>query len=274
MEPDQLSFALREIAAAMDSAEQPSRHRVAAAIAGLLFATDKSLALTIRESLHAEIEKLLPGKFEIYDTNPDGKGWRAGYVSFGLGPSQWKDEGIIGGVLIQADYDPKSFRSEAPDAPGDDFKHTQGGGIVELAITGCYYNKLQGGGCDSDTAVGIVGLGGADVYVDAKEQVISVDVVDPGMMKEGLESIIKSISSNPPDYAQSEKRKKKQRSPTGSPQSLLAWLVQQQRSDVGQSEIDALANAQAAKGGKAIGNAKRDITEFFPSRGWSVNPNA
>lgn len=273
MEPDKLSLCLKRLASFLDRGAV-TREAAASAINGLILATDKSLALAVREALHAEIEKLMPGKFELYDTNPDGKGWRAGYVSFGLGPSQWKDEGIIGGVLIQADYNPKLFRSEAPEPADPKFQHSQGGGILELTITGCYYNKLQGGGCDSDTAVGVVGLSGADVYVDDKESVFQIDIVDPGMMTAGLDKIIREISSNPPDYAQSEGRKRKSRAPTGSPQSLMAWLVQQNRSDVGQSEIDALANAQSAKSGKAVGNAKKDIADFFRSRQWPINPNA
>lgn len=274
MKPSELSLQLRLIASAIDVAEQPSWRRVANAIAGVLFATDKSLALSVREALHAEIEKLMPGVFALYDTNPGGKGYKAGYVSFGLVPAQWKDEGIIGGILIQADYDPKSFRSEAPDPPDEKFEHSKKGGIVELAITGCYYNKLQGGGCDPDVAVGIVGLSGADVYVDAKEKVISIELVDPGMLKDGLASIVKDIAANPPDYAQSEERKRKNDSPTGSPASLLKWLSQNNRSSVGRSEIDALARAQSAKTGKAMGNAKRDIEDFFKKRGWAIDPNA
>jgi len=272
MEPDSLSLCLRRLAFSLEHGM--GRRAAASALASLIFATDKSLALSVREALHAEIEKLLPGKFALYDTNAEGKGWRPGYVSFGLGPSQWKDEGIIGGILVQAKYDPASFRSESTGKPDPKFQHSQGGGILELQVTCCYYNKLRGGGCDPEVAVGVVDLGGVHVYVDAKESVFQIDVVDPGMMKSGLEAVIKDISSHPPDYAQSEERKKRDQTPTGSPQSLLKWLNLQKRSDVGQSEIDALARAQAAKTGKAVGNAVADITKFFRDRGWPVNPSA
>jgi hypothetical protein len=272
MEPDSLSLLLRRLASSVEGGM--SRRAVASAVASLLFATDKSLALSVREALHGEIDKLLPGKFALYDTNAEGKGWRPGYVSFGLGPSQWKDEGIVGGILVGAEYDPSSFRSESTGKPDDKFQHSQGGGIIELQVTGCYYNKLLGGGCDPETAVGVVGLGGVHVYVDAKESVFQIDIVDPGAMKTGLDSIIKDISSNPPDHAKSEKRKKGEQSPTGSPQSLLKWLGLQQRSDVGKSEIEALARAQSQKTGKGFGNAVADITKFFRDRGWSMNPSA
>lgn len=274
MKPSELSLQLRLVASAIDVAEQPSRRRVANAIAGILFATDKSLALSVREALHAEIEKLMPGVFSLYDTNPGGKGYKHGYISFGLVPAQWKSEGIIGGILIQADYDPKSFRSEAPDPPDEKFEHSQKGGTIELTVTGCYYNKLKGGGCDPEVAVGIVGLSGADVYVDAKEKVISVELVDPGMLKSGMESIIKDISAHPPDYAQSEERKRKDDVPTSSPKALQQWLVKNQRSDVGKSELEALARAISARTGKAYSNALSDVTDYFRSKQWPVNPNA
>lgn len=275
MGPRELSFRLRHLASIIESRGRGmSRVAAASAVAALLLATDKSLAFAVREALLAELEKIMPGRFELYDTNPDGKGYRAGYISFAIGPTDWKQEGIIGGILVQCSYNPKDFRSEAPENPGEDFRHSKGGGIIELSITGCYYNKLQGGGCDSEAGVGTVPLSGADVYIDAKEKVISIELVDADMTRQGIESIIKEISANPPDYAQSEKRKRRNNVPTGSPQSLQKWLVQQGRSDVGQSELEALARAISQRTGKAYSNALSDVTDYFRSKGWPVNPYA
>lgn len=236
-----------------------------------LFATDKSLALAIRDAVQSEIEKLIPGEFgELYDTNDSGKGWRSGYVSFALQPATWKTEGIIGGCLVRGTYDPGEFRSEAPDAPGPDFAHSEGGGALSLNFTACYYNKMLSGGCDAEGVT--ADLGRVDVLLDEKERVVEVDVVDPTRFRSGIQKIVQDISSNPPDYAQSEKRKKKHQSPTGSPKSLLQWLIQTGRKEVGQSEIDALANAMSARTGKPLQMVKDDIKDFFRKGHWPIDP--
>lgn len=272
MQPNDLSLELRSIAFAIDQGMTSASAR--SAVACLILATDRSLSVSIRDALMAEFEKLVPGQFVKYDTKEEGKGFRAGYVSFGIVPAEWKAAGLIGGILIQCDYNAKDFRSEAPENAGDDFQHSKGGGTVELTMTGCYYSHAKGNKCDPDTAVGVVPLSGADVYVDAKEKVFSVELVDADMTKAGLQSIVKDIIANPPDYAKSEKLKRKDNVPTSSPQALQKWLTQNGRSDVGQSELEALARAISNRTGKAYSNALQDVTSFFRSKQWAVNPNA
>lgn len=289
-----VSSLLRSIAAAIDASAAPSRSRTASAIACLLLATDKSLALTVRSSLVDEISSVVPGEFgvELYDTNPDGKGFREGYMSFGLDPNSWENDGIIGGILIQCTYNPSMFKSEEPDAkhpsrPG--WKgHSQSGGLIQMGVTACYYNKLRGGGCavggagggaggeegGSGGAVsGPVSLGPVDVLVDAQEKVVDIQV-DAATMSRELKKIIADILANPPDYAQSEDRKRKSKSPTGSPQSLLKWLVANQRKEVNQSELEALARAMSLRSGGSYVQTLEKVTDFFTSRHWAVSPKA
>ena len=238
-----------------------------------LIATDKSLALAIRDALQAEIERLIPGEFgEFYDTHESGKGWRKGYVSFALQPATWKAEGIIGGCLIRGTYDPNQFQSEAPDTVLPGFKHSKGGGDISLSFSACYYNKTLQGGCDPEGVT--ADLGQVTLLLDEQEKVLEVQIQNPDKFRSGIKQIIQEISSNPPDYAQSEKRKKKYKSPTGSPASLLHWLVQTGRSDVGQSELDALATAISNRTGKSSQMAKEEVQTFFRKRGWPINPNA
>src|SRR5271166_5674302 len=111
MEPGEIVSHLRAISAAIDEAQEPSRVLVARALLRLLLATDKSLSVTIRDALSNEIHKLVPGEFggEFYDTNPGGKGYKKGYVSFGLDPQTWESAGIIGGILFKMNYDPVQF---------------------------------------------------------------------------------------------------------------------------------------------------------------------
>jgi len=270
--PESLVPELRTLAAKISASKNPGLIYVSSDIFKLLIATDKSLALTIRDSLHAEIEKLIPGEFtDLYDTNVEGKGFRSGYISFGLQPASWRSEGIIGGILIKGEYDPSLFKSEATEPVQPGFKHSKGGGMVSLHVTACYYNKTLGGGCSTD--LGIEDLGTVDVLIDAQEQIVDLQIVDSAKLSGGIKSLIKEISARPPDYAQSEKRKRKFKSPTGSPKSLLNWLIQNQRSDVSQSELESLARAMSARQERSYESALKDATDFFQKRGWAINPD-
>ncbi len=275
MGPDEVVTHLRAIASGIDGAHEPSRVLVAKALLRLLLATDKTLSVAIRDSVANEIHKLVPGEFggEFYDTNPGGKGYKKGYVSFGLDPNTWESAGIIGGILFRMSYDPAQFTSESPDptAPGAaDFKHSKGAGaLVSLTAECGYYNKLVDGSYSQERSLGAV-----DVLLNEKEGVESVEIKDPGTFKKGVSDLIQDISTNPPEHAQSTKLKKKNKSPTGSPGSLLKWLTQNQRSDVGQSEINGLAKSISDRTGRPMQNVTDEVTQYFRKRGWPVNPKA
>jgi hypothetical protein len=235
--------------------------------------------LTVRDSIFAEIRRLVPGEFgeDYYDTNPGGKGYKNGYISFALDPISWDTEGIIGGILFQCSYDPNSFKSESSGEDDVEWKgHTEGGGIIQIQMSGCYYNKQLGGGCASREESGMskpVSLGKIDVLIDVKEKVEDIKV-DESALASGVKSLIKEISSNPPDYAQSEKRKQKSKVPTGSPASLLKHLIQTGRSDVGKSELEGLARAMSARQERPVQNVLQEVTKFFQDRGWAINPRS
>ncbi len=281
--PSDVSTLLRGLASSLDSTATPSRSKVASALSWVLasfdkkayfefVASDRTFSVTVRDRLVEEIQKLVPGEFSgQYDTNEAGKGFRPGYVSFGLKPATWENEGIIGGLLFRVSYDPSAFRSETTDVSGPDFSHSQGGAVLDLSVEVGYYNKKVDGSVE--TQGGTRQLSSVTVSVNEKEIVEEVEITDPSGFSNGIKSLIKEISSNPPDYAQSAKLKKKHVAPTGTPASLLKWLQQTGRSDVGQSELDALARAEGERTGKPFGQAMEVIKKFFQSRHWAINPN-
>src|SRR5271157_4127302 len=273
MGPGEVVSHLRAIATAIDEAQEPSRVLVARALLRLLLATDRTLSIAIRDAIRDQIVQLVPGEFggEYYDTNPQGKGFKRGYVSFGLDPNTWDSSGLIGGILFKLNYDPQQFTSEAPEPNAPDaagFKHSKGASsLVSLTLECGYYNKLIDGSYSDGRSLGTV-----DVLLDEKENVKEVEVKDPATMAKGVQSLIQDISSNPPEHAQSAGLKKKHNVPTGSPKSLLKHLTQNQRSDVGQSELNALARATADRTGRGFQIVLDEVTKFFRDRGWAINP--
>lgn len=275
MEPDEVISHLRAIATAIDEAPEPSRVLVARALLRLLLATDRTLSLSIRDAVRDQILQLVPGEFggEYYDTNPQGKGFKKGYVSFGLDPNTWDSTGLIGGILFKLNYDPQQFSSEAPEptAPGAaGFQHSKGSGsLISLTLECGYYNKMIDGSYSHGRPLGAV-----DVILDEKENIQDIEVKNPTELSEGIKELIQEISSDPPEHAQSAGLKKKHNVPTGSPKSLLKYLIQNQRSDVGQSEINGLARAMTDRTGRPHQNVLDEVTKFFRDRGWAINPNA
>ena len=49
--------------------------------------------------------------------------------------------------------------------------------------------------------------------------------------------------------------------------------MQQQRSDVGKSELESLARTMAERKGQAFENVLSEVTTYFRQRGWAINPN-
>ena len=282
MNPDELSFYLRSIAS--DISSSPNFRQTKSRLAYAILATDKSLAYTIRDVLFEKIRQAVPGEFggEYYDTKLEGKGYKSGYISFGLDPMSWEKEGIVGGILIQCNYDKNEFKSEEPEIGSSDSQswggHSQGGGIVVLDVTACYYNKLLGGGCakisDPDIDLGPVHVGKIEFLIDAREKVIESNVIDPSAMTSALRNLIKTVSSSAPEEVKSSRRKKQESFPTGDEKSFLRWLVKNQRSDVNLSEIEALSRAMSARTETAYKNVLDRNLSFFRNRHWPVNLNA
>lgn len=268
MEPAELSFRLRQMASAIDASNRPSLSLFMHDLRGVLTATDKTIALKVREALVRQINQVLPGAFEgPWDTNPEGKGWRAGYISFGLKPAGWSQAGLIGGVQFRCQYDLKEFKSEEPE-PGEPgaqgFKHSKGGGVFTLQIEAGYYNhKLEGSYSEARP------LGSATVMVDEKENVVTeagkeaVELSDPAGLKSGVVDLIKSIEKDPPEAAKGAALRKKGQAPTGSSKSLMEWLDKQGRDTVYRSELEALARAMSGKSGRPYGQVLEKVMRDF-----------
>lgn len=273
--PNIIVGSLNELADYIDMHHSPRISAVKQALFRILLATDRTLSVSIRDALVTEIARIVPGEFggEIYDTNPAGKGFRPGYISFGLKPQTWEAADIIGGILFMCEYDPSLFRSESPDPQSPNHAKWQGRSqnedIIELEnIEIGYYNKKIGGKVSDKISLGKVG-----VLIDAKEQVISIIIEHEAGFAEGVKNLIQEIKNDPPAVAQSEAFKKRNRSPTESPKALLTWLNRTNRQDVGKSEIEALANAMAARSERPLGTVLEEIKQFFTKRHWPINPN-
>lgn len=236
--------------------------RIAARVAVTREATDRSFAESIRNVLVAEIHKQLPGKFdpELYDTNPQGKGYAAGYISFALKPSDWKAADLIGGILFRCIYDTEDFRSEKPEGDASWMGHSKGKNFVEIPVEAGYYNKRLGGGLTNPTYLGDIEV---LVMEDESTKVSSID----NMARE-IESIIAGVIADPPAAAIKPKKMKPSAPPTSSPQAMLKWLNEQNRNVVMQSEIDLMARQ---KNPEAPGTAKLELERWFQSRGISVD---
>jgi hypothetical protein len=274
MDPRIFVSCLRRISTYISSNPVPDKYKVRSAVLQLLFATDRTLSLTVRDALLREIAKLVPGEFggETYDTNPGGKGFRPGYVSFGLDPSTWEEAQIIGGILFRCTYNPAEFRSEEPDPKAQERAgwkgHSQGGGVVSLKIECGYYNKLVDGSYQSERK-----LGEARVLVDDQEQTIDVEIPDPATFASGIKDLIQEIKAEPPAIAQSAARKRQLQAPTTSPTALLTWLVKTNQDSVGRSEIEALVRAMAGRTDRTYSNVLEEVTAFFRKRHWPIDPN-
>lgn len=277
--PDGIASELRRIAAKIDNSRQPSAELVEASLRTVLssvrrialhrlMSSDRTLALTIRDALQEEINKLLPSHFVgSWDTSEAGKGFKSGYVSFGLRPSAWEGSGIIGGVLVRAKYDPDQFRSESSDSEDPDFSHSSGGDVIELSVDACYYNHKKEGGVENQNVIANLGI--VEVAIDAKEKLVDLIIVNPGDFVSGIREIVDTISHDPPDYAKS-KSKKQSYSPTVNAKTLRRWLVENNRTDVGLSELQETARNISNITGKAYSNAledlKRDLRDFAIDR--------
>lgn len=273
MGPTELCDFLRQIASMIDASSQPSRRLVASAVYRLLLATDESLALSIGEAIVSELNNLLPSVFDgKYDTSDRGKGFKEGYISFGMTPMEWRNAGLIGGILFRMNFDTADYKSEKPSS-GPYGGHSKGVGAISLQTKICYYNKKLGGGCSGEKEAGAErSLGIVDVLLDEQEGVQEVAISDAGAFKKSINDLIQEVIANPPEYAQSAGLKKKHDVPTGSPKSLLNWLIKNGRSDVGQSEIDALARAISTRTERPFEQLQREVKDFFRNSHWAINP--
>ncbi len=271
MEPTEVSDCLRQLASYVSRSSRPSVSFLKRSLAAVLFATDRSMAEAVSKALAEKVAALLPAEFdgETYDTNVRGKGFKGGYISWAMKPNTWHTENLIGGVLFGCNYSVSEFSSEAPDDGSDWEGHSKGEALITLQVSAAYYNKRLGGGVDERTD-----LGTCTVQLDAKENVVEAEIDEPAAFKSGLQGLIKQIADSPPDEALSEGLKKKRLPPTVSIPALYKWLLQNNRTDVSRSEINALVKNLAEARERAPGTVLDEVNSFFKKRGMPINERA
>ena len=235
----------------------------------VLLSTDRSLAESIREMLLPKILEKFPGYFEdkLYDTNEGGKGFRPGYVSFGLRPIVWSDKGLIGGILIRGTYPSKIIYSQAPEPNTPEWKEWEdAGGNLDLKggeagvidLEAGYYNKKSGGAFSREE-----NLGKATFTIDELEDIQEIELSDPDGMEKAIESIVDGVLRNPPDEAISKsKRTQIQQSPYSSLKKFLHYLSDEKRTVFYYNEVKILS--------QFTGKKKQDIIDWLRKRGLSL----
>lgn len=271
MEPADLSARLLQLASYVSKSPRPSVSFLRRSLAAVLLATDRSMAESVAKALAGQVAELMPTEFdgETYDTSVRGKGYKGGYVSWAMKPNTWQSEDLIGGVLFGCKYDASEFSSEAPDDGADWQGHSKGEALLTLQVSAAYYNKKLGGGVDER-----VDLGTCTVHLDAKENVVEADIDDPAAFKSGLQGLIKQVADSPPDEALSQGLKKKRLPPTVSIPALYKWLLQNQRTEVNRSEINALVKNMSEARDRAPGTVLEEVNSFFKKRGMPIDEAA
>jgi hypothetical protein len=221
-----------------------------------LIATDRSLGVDIRNNLVKEIHAAAStGALESgwHDTSEKGKGFRPGYVSFGLRPAAWV--GLIGTLLITGEYKNK-IKTKSPEPTSPEFKDfVKNGGnpdaagfIIEMQLYADYYHKRGGGRKKEEdeeesaaSASFKTDLGEALVELDNLEQVVDITLVDPDKTRKGIDDIIDAVKTNPPEKAKSKsKTVRKQLSPFGSIRRFIDYLDEVGRRQFYKDELEAV----------------------------------
>lgn len=249
--------------------------------------TDRTLSILIRDICIPDLAALVPSEFsggssQLYDTNPKGKGFDSGYVSFALKANSLINNYLIGGILFKLKYDINQYRSETPTngvfPQGQ--KHSKGTQLVIFNVEAGYYNKLAEGGYSLQQ-----NLGEYTIEFDDQEQITSSTFIDTAKATKGINNIINIIMANPPVSAQSSRwRAINQPSvtmPTTSLRAFHKWLLTQknqhdpatQLAEIYGSQINNLAQALSAGSGNSFQTELAKVTNYFQSRGWTIDHN-
>lgn len=236
----------------------------------VLLATDRSLAESIREEMLPKILALFPsGYFEdkLYDTGESGKGFRPGYVSFGLKPMAWSDKGLIGGILVRGTYPSQTVKSQAPEPNTPEWKKwkdaggnpsLEGGEAEVVELRAGYYNKTKGGSFSRDQD-----LGQATFTIDQFEEIQDFELADPDGLRAAVTEVVDDVLRDPPEEAVSKsKRVQRQKSPYSSLKKFLHHLMDEGRNTFRMDEVRALV--------QFTGKSEREIMEWLRKRNLSV----
>jgi hypothetical protein len=239
--------------------------------ARIVIATDRSLAEAIREKLLPEILSLFPSGYfqdKLYDTGEPGKGFRPGYVSFGLRPDAWNERQLIGGVLIRGTYPSSAIRSNSPEPNTPEWKEwakngnprLKGGEAESIKLEAGYYNKTKGGTFDRARS-----LGDALFTISKTEMIEELVLANPPSVKSALESLVQDIIDDPPEGAESAGLTRS-KSPYSTMKKFLNYLVDEDRRTFRRNEIDAVS--------QSTGKKPEDIMTFLRARGFSLDKAA
>ncbi len=233
----------------------------------IIFSNDASLARSIRSKLLPEIFSLFPTDYfedRLYDTGDTGKGFHSGYVSFGLKPTVWLNKNLIGGILVQAKYDPTTIRSNSPEPGSTEWKDWEksGGnfalkdwevGIIELQIG--YYNKRIGGSISRT-----YNLGEVLFTIDEFENIQYLEIQDIELVKSGIERLVDDILADPPEEAVSVDMKSHNQ--YSSLKKFLHFINDENRTKFTNAELSELV--------KNTNKNKIDILKYLRLRGLSL----
>lgn len=238
----------------------------------VVIATDRSLAEAVRERLLPEILKLFPSGYfqdKLYDTGEAGKGFRPGYISFGLRPEAWTAKQLIGGILVRGTYDSKNVRSRSPEPNTPEYKEWEkaggnpelkGGAAETVKLEAGYYNKIKGGSYDRSRSLGEIAF-----TIDELEHIDELELTDTGAVKSGLESLVQNVLDDPPEAAISAGAARS-KSPYTSLKKFLHYLSDEGRRGFRMEEIEALS--------QFTGKSKDEILSWLRSRGLSQEQRA
>ena len=189
-------------------------HRVTVRI---LLATDQSLAQALQDELYQLIHSTVPdGYFEGYYDTPESrsKGFKPGYVSFGLRPAIFPAKDLVGGLLFKGTYPSDTIRSNSPD-PSDTSAYQQwekaGGNpalgdspaeIIDLEVG--YYNHKKGRTYQQERPAGQILF-----TIDPTEKIIEIELTDKAATEQAITSLVDEIVADPPDVARSETAQRK-----------------------------------------------------------------
>ena len=239
-------------------------HKIAQRIC---FSTDRSLAENIREALLPKILELFPsGYFEdkLYDTSEGGKGYKSGYVSFGLKPMAWANKGLIGGILIRGVYSPKVIKSKSPETNTPEWSDweksggnpdLEGGETEVMELKAGYYNKTKGGAVSR-----VQDLGEVLFSISKMETVEEVDIGNASNIISSIEEIVNDVLQDPPEEAVSKNKSViKKNSPYSSLKKFLHYLMDEGRRSFRPDEVKAIT--------QFTDKNEREIVEWLRKRG-------
>lgn len=268
VDPTEVSARLRQIASYVSRSGRPSVSFVRESLAAVLVATDRSFSDTIASVFADKIAKLMQSFFDgsKYDTSDRGKGFKDGYVSWGMRPIPWQGANLIGGILFSCKYDPEEFQSESPDEGGDWEGHSKGEAALTMNVSAGYYNKKLGGGVKDP-----VDLGTFTVLLDNKEQVVEATIDNEAELKAELTELVQQILKSPPDEALGAQNRRENMAPNTTERALMGWLNRQRRQDVKRSEIEAVVKHEVETSGSGAETVRQRVEQFFKKRGLAID---